>query len=65
MAENWFPEVTGGGRYLFWIFWKGEGLTLSCGNGKSEGVGGVTVEIPSVVGVWIFSRNTHACNWNK
>ena len=43
-----------------------KGLTLSCGNGKSNGVrggggggGGVTVGIPSVVGVLIFSGNTH------
>ena len=36
------------------------GLTLSCGNGKSEGVGGgVTIEIPSVVVVWTFSGNTY------
>ena len=36
------------------------GLTLSCGNGKSEGVvGGYNVnEIPFVVGIWIFSGNT-------
>ena len=27
-------------------------------NGKSEGVGGVLYEIPSVVGVWIFSGTT-------
>ena len=37
------------------------GLTISCGNGKSEGVGGVTIEIPPMLGVWIFSGNTHYC----
>ena len=35
------------------------GLTFPCENGKSEGVGGVLFEIPSVVGVWIFSGTTH------
>ena len=25
-----------------------------------EGLGGVTTEIPSLVGVWIFSGNTHS-----
>ena len=36
------------------------GLTFPCENGKSEGVGGggVLFEIPSVVGVWIFSGTT-------
>lgn len=53
MEEKSFPEVTGGGRYFFWKFWV-SGLTFSCENGKSGGVGGVTTEIPSLVGVWIF-----------
>ena len=39
-----FPEVTGGGRYFF--LERVRGLTLS-------------IEIPSMVGVWIFSGNTH------
>ena len=37
----------------------GGGLPLLPQNGKSEGVGGVLYEIPSVVGVWIFSGTTH------
>ena len=49
---------TGAERYFFLEIRRVRGLTLSCGNGKSEGVGGVTIEIPSVVGVWIFSGNT-------
>ena len=48
-----------GWKFFFSEIWV-KGLTLSCGNGKSKGVwGGVTVGIPSVVGVWIFSGNTH------
>ena len=56
-----------GWKIFFSEIWV-KGLTLSCGNGKSKGVwggggggggGGVTVGIPSVVGVWIFSGNTH------
>ena len=50
-----------GWKIFFSEIWV-KGLTLSCGNGKSKGVwsgGGVTVGIPSVVGVWIFFGNTH------
>ena len=37
------------------------GPSVPCKNGKSRGVGGgVLSEIPSVVGVWIFSGTTHS-----
>ena len=49
-----------GWQIFIWKFWV-RGLTFSCENGKSGGVGGGTTEIPSLVGVWIFSGNTHSC----
>ena len=42
---------------FLWKFQRGERLTFPCANGKSKEVG-VLLEIPSVVGVWIFSGNT-------
>ena len=50
-----------GWAIFLWKFQRSGGLTFPCENGKSEGVGGVLFEIPSVVGVWIFSGTTQFC----
>ena len=41
-----------------WKFRRGRGVSVPIKNGKPREVG-VLSEIPSVVGVWIFSRATH------
>ena len=53
-----FPGGIGGGRKFFGNSRGVGGLPLLPQNGKSERGGGVLYEIPSVVGVWIFSGTT-------
>ena len=54
-----FSRGVGGSLSPLWKFRRGGGPSVSCKNGKSRGVGGgVLSEIPSVVGVWIFSGTT-------
>ena len=43
-----------------WKMWKGEEVNLIMWKEKIWRVGGVTTEIPSMVGVWIFSGNTNS-----
>ena len=52
----------GGGRYFYGNSRGGGGevLTFACTNGKSEGAEVILFEIPSVVGLWIFSGNTQS-----
>ena len=40
-------------------FKRGGGLTFPCEKWKIQRGGGVLFEIPSMVGVWIFSGTTH------
>ena len=53
-----------GWQIFFWIFWKGEGVNFIMWKWKIWKGGGFT-EIPSVVGVWIFSGNTHLRKQSK
>ena len=69
IEEKRFPEVTGGGRYFYQKFRKGEGVNVILWKWKIWRDGKVTIiEIPFVVGVWIFSGNTHwfltFCYWS-
>ena len=43
----------------FWSFQGGGGVTASSLKWKIRRGGGVLYDIPSVVGVWIFSGTTH------
>ena len=43
----------------FWNFQGGGGVTVSSLKWKIQRGGGVLYDIPSVVGVWIFSGTTH------
>ena len=53
-----FSRGVGGSLSHLWKFQGGGGSSVPCKNGKSREVGGVLCEIPSVVGVWIFSGTT-------
>ena len=46
----------------FWSFQGGGGVTASSLKWKIRRGGGVLYDIPSVVGVWIFSGTTHSVN---
>ena len=50
-----YPYPHHGGN---WKFWRGGGGIFLLKNGNSGEVGGCLTEIPSVVGVWIFSGTT-------
>ena len=56
-----FSRGAGGCTNCFWKFRRGGGVTciFLLKSGNSGEVGGLT-EIPSVVGVWIFSGTTHS-----
>ena len=52
-----FPEGLGGLGHTCGNYGGAGGTSVPCKNGKSRGWG-VLSEIPSVVGVWIFSGTT-------
>ena len=52
------PEGVGGSLSHLWKFRRGGGAISSLQKWKIQGGGGVLSEIPSVVGVWIFSGTT-------
>ena len=53
-----FSRGVGGSLSHLWKFRRGGGAISSLQKWKIQGGGGVLSEIPSVVGVWIFSGTT-------
>ena len=53
-----FSRGVGGSLSHLWKFRRGGGAISSLQKWKIRGGGGVLSEIPSVVGVWIFSGTT-------
>ena len=63
-----FSRGVGGSLSHLWKFRRGGGAISSLQKWKIQGGGGVLSEIPSVVGVWIFSGTTQSENipvWTK
>ena len=58
--QNYFSRGYGGCSKYSWKFRRGGGVILGAKKWKFRGGGGVLHEIPSVVGVWIFSGTTHS-----
>ena len=59
LLERNFPEGLGGMFDELWKIQRDGGVIAYFKKWKIRGGGGVLSEIPSVIGVWLFSGTTH------